>query len=102
MINKNQREADLKYKWCNCPKCGAYGKHYWHHVFNGALKEKSKQHDALIYWCWACHVTNKDSIHNDAELRLRLKKEHQIRIMEEYNITEDEFRVLFYKSYLYE
>jgi len=90
----------IAFEWQNCPNCGTYGKHYHHHVFNGALKEKSEKYNAKVYWCWACHVTNKDSIHNNAELRSQLKKEHQIRIMEEENMTVDEFRIIFYENHL--
>jgi len=86
----------------NCPNCGKYGVHFGHHCFNSANKKKSELHNSIEYWCSACHITNTDSIHNNATLRKQLKRKHQLRIMEEEEMSEQEFIVIFGKSYLWE
>ena len=88
------------YTYSDCPICGIYGKNYWHHVFNASLKSFSEKYNAIIYICYKCHVTNKDSIHNNYLLRLRLKKEHQLRIMEEQGWTAERWFKEVGESYL--
>jgi len=84
----------------SCPNCGQYGVHYWHHVYNGALKKKSEQYNAIEYWCDYCHIWGKDSIHNNAYLRRTLKQQHQRRIMEEESWSTEEFISAFGENYL--
>lgn len=84
----------------NCPGCDAYGTHYYHHVFNGAYKTKSEEYGAVEYYCYNCHVLAADSIHNNAELRISLKKKHQERIMKEYDMSVDDFIREFGRNYL--
>lgn len=78
-----------------CYLCGKPATDH-HHIFNGALRNKSEKFGAVICVCRECH----NAIHNDIKLRKALKKEFQIRIMSEYGMTEDEFRSEFYKNYL--
>lgn len=71
------------YKDGYCKICGEYKRLGWHHVFNGnkANKQFSEKHNAIVWACWPCHETNKDSIHNNAKLRLHLKGVYQEKIM---------------------
>lgn len=84
----------------DCPNCGTYGNHSWHHVFNGPLKKKSEKYNAVEYWCDLCHIWNTDSIHNNAELRLSLKQKHQRRIMQEQGWSMEQWLEEFGKNYL--
>lgn len=73
----------------DCEICGKYTNLSWHHVYgqNKASKRFSEANNAVLWVCWPCHVTNTDSIHNNAYLRKQLKAEHQERIMIEKNWT---------------
>lgn len=67
-----------------------------HHIYNGAMRSKSEQYGAVIKVCRDCH----EEIHHKHELREELKKEFQHRIMQNYNLTIDEFRAIFKKNYV--
>lgn len=67
-----------------------------HHIFNGAERNNSEKYGAVIQVCRKCH----NEIHRNAKLRLELKAEFQHKIMCEYNLTLDQFREIFKKSYL--
>jgi len=47
------------------------------------MRKFSEKYDAIIWPCWECHVTDKDSIHRNARRRRQLKAEYQKRIMRE-------------------
>lgn len=67
-----------------------------HHVFNGALRKKSEEYGATIRVCRSCH----EYIHKNADFRMMIKKTFQLQIMAERGMSEEEFREIFYKSYL--
>ena len=67
-----------------------------HHIFNGPMRNKSEEYNAVINVCRECH----DLIHKDYSLRESLKAEFQHKIMVEHNLTIDEFREIFKKNYL--
>lgn len=81
-----------------CDICGEWGTLSHHHIFTGSNKWISEKYNEFVWADWACHVTNADSIHNNAELRNRLKAEAQLRIMVLEGWTEDEWRVNIFKS----
>jgi len=87
-------------KYCECPNCGRVGTHYWHHVFNKSDKRLSEKYNAIVYWCDFCHIWDTYSIHNNAKLRLKLKQEHQQRIMLEEPMTMTEWIDVFGENYL--
>jgi len=68
-----------------CPFCHRYTTVSRHHIFGSTkgMRKFSERHEAVIWSCWECHVTNSNSIHRNAKLRNRLKAEHQKRIMQE-------------------
>lgn len=68
-----------------------------HHVFNGPMRQKSEEYGATMRLCRKCH----EEVHKSAQLRLLLKKAYQAQIMAEYKMSEDEFRQIFHKSYLF-
>lgn len=67
-----------------------------HHIFNGAMRKKSEEYGAVIQVCRECH----NEIHKNYALREQLKAEFQHRIMVDHNLTIEEFREIFKKSYL--
>lgn len=67
-----------------------------HHIFNASMRKKSEEYGATIRVCRECH----DYIHNHPKYMLILKKTFQFKIMSEYNLTEEDFRAIFHKSYL--
>ena len=67
-----------------------------HHIYNGAMRKKSEQYGAVINVCRECH----DLIHKDYALRENLKAEFQHRIMQNFNLTIEEFRAIFKKNYV--
>lgn len=78
-----------------CERCGQIATDR-HHIFNGAMRNKSEIFHAVIYVCRKCH----DEIHNNAELRKEIKAQWQEKLMKEHKWSEDDFREVFKKSYL--
>ena len=77
-----------------CYRCGKYGPTDWHHIFNAADKKRSEEYGAMIKVCRQCH----EAIHS-CEMQ-KYKEMAQIEIMYQNDMTEDEFRKEFGKSYL--
>lgn len=67
-----------------------------HHIFNGAMRNKSEQYGAVIKVCRECH----DLIHKDYTLRESLKSEFQHRIMVDKNMNISQWIDTFHKNYL--
>ena len=78
-----------------CYKCGCPATEI-HHIFNGAMRKKSEQYGAVVPLCRECHAR----IHDNAEERLALKAEFQVKIMAEQGWSIDEFREKFKKNYI--
>ena len=66
-----------------------------HHVFNGAMRNKSEEYNAVILVCRNCH----ERIHKDAGLRNSLKAQWQQALMAYHGWTLDEWREIFHKNY---
>ncbi len=80
-----------------CYLCGSPYQLETHHVFNQAYKKKSEKYGFLLTLCNACHTGRRDSVHNNAELRKRLKAEAQAEY--EKTHTRAEFIAEFGKNY---
>lgn len=78
-----------------CEICGAKATET-HHIFNGALRQKSEKYGATIQICRECH----EHIHKNYKFRHKLKAEYQKQIMKKYKMTIEDFRAEFYKNYL--
>ena len=78
-----------------CELCGARASET-HHIFNGALRKKSEEYGATIRLCRECH----DAIHKNDKFREKLKAQYQQKIMDEQGWSIEDFRKVFYKSYL--
>lgn len=93
-----QEDTDVCYFY-PCPTC-TVGKLDRHEVFGGALRAKSKR---LGLWVAICHIgchLGPQGVHECRERREALQKAAQLKAMEVYGWTEEDFRREFYKSYL--
>lgn len=73
-----------------------------HHVFGGTGKRKlSEKYGLWVYLHhFRCHEFGKESVHQNAESSLRLKRHAQERAMEVYGWSKEEFRGIIGKNYL--
>lgn len=80
-----------------CYLCGYDGRLETHHCMNGRPGRKLSDEYGLTVWlCPDCHR----NIHADYKARERLKQEAQLTLMKANNWSVDDFRAVFYKSYL--
>lgn len=77
-----------------------YGSHK-HHIFGGANRKHSDEDGLVIFLKPEHHNMSNKGIHNDKEFDLYAKKKAQLRWMEFYNKTEEQFRKRYGKSYLH-
>ena len=71
-----------------------------HHVFGGANRKRSESMGLWVYVYKPLHNNSPESIHEDFELNLMLKKWAQRLCMEHYEMTVEEFIGEFGKNYL--
>ena len=84
-------------------ECEICGSTMWlerHHCFNGAYRKKSEKFGAVATLCHFCHNEPPNGVHYNFEMMRQLKAKYQIKIMEEYRMTEKEFIQEFGKSYI--
>lgn len=80
-----------------CYICGYNGDTARHEILHGANRSNSKKFGLWISVCPRCHR----GIHaEDNGTFLYLKEEAEERFIREYNVTIEEFRVLFGRNYL--
>lgn len=72
-----------------------------HEPFGGPYRQKSKRLGIWVLLCHCrCHQFGPEAVHQNAAVALNLKQEAQLKAMEHYGWTVDEFRAEFGKSYL--
>lgn len=84
-----------------CFICGKNGG-YWgldkHHIFMGALRNKSEKYGLTVYLCHIeCHL---EGVHKNAKIDRKLKQIAQRKAMKYYGWTVEEFIKIFGKNYL--
>lgn len=95
IIQKNRNECFL------CHRNGYADPLDKHHIFGGALRNKSEKYGLTVYLCHSsCHIFGCNAVHQNAEISNNLKMIAQQRCMEEYGWTVDRFRKEFRKNYL--
>ena len=57
-----------------CFLCGEYGQLERHHIFGGALRDKSERYGLTVDLCPWCHREGPDADHRSAETRILLHK----------------------------
>ena len=74
-----------------------------HHIFGGALRQKSEKYGLKVYLCGERgHRNGPKSSHRNAKTILLLHQWGQRKAMQENGWTADEFRCEFFKNYLEE
>lgn len=79
---------------CHC--CGKGGDLVRHEVFHGSNRKKSKAYGCWVLLCPECHR----EIHSTAKKDWQLHWEGQIKAMEFYGWSIEDFRERFGKSYV--
>lgn len=88
-----------KYIISDCPYCGAFGRHYWHHIFNGSANRKLSEKygmTAMLHTAW--HNIPPNGVHHNKANDLKLKQFAQRKFIEMY--PDLDFREIFGRSYL--
>ncbi len=72
-----------------------------HHIFGGALRQKSEACGLYVYLCHSrCHEFGKNAVHANRETARRLHQYGQKLAMREQDWTIEDFRREFGKNYL--
>lgn len=83
-----------------CEICGSTQNIERHHVFNGAYRKKSERYNAVADLCHSCHNEPPNGVHHNAQNMKALKAKYQKRIMQEYQLTTEQFIHIFGKNYI--
>ena len=74
-----------------------------HHVFGGALRDKSERYGLFVYIHHnKCHIFGDNAVHVNAKVDRQLKEYAQKEAMILYNMCIADFRAEFRKNYIKE
>lgn len=72
-----------------------------HHIFGGGNRQLSEKYGLKVYLHHSkCHIFGDMSAHQNGEIAQKLHEIGQIKAMEQYGWSEDDFRKIFGKSYI--
>lgn len=73
-----------------------------HHIFGGyANRQKSEKYGLVVPLHHStCHELGKNAVHNNAEIMKKLRREAQLKAMEYYGWSIEEFIKIFGRNYL--
>ena len=83
-----------------CYICGSHRGLEWHHVYGGALRDKSERFGLKVRLCHYCHNEPPYGVHQNRRRRMQLQALVQKKAMEHYGWSEEDFRKEFYKNYV--
>jgi len=84
-----------------CGKNGAGDPLERHHIYQGALRNKSEKYGLVVYLCGnSCHRNGKYAVHRCRETRDMLMQWGQKKAMEEQGWDIEQFREVFGKNFL--
>lgn len=83
-----------------CWLCGKSGPTERHHIFGGALRQKSERYGLVLDLCHDCHNEPPDGVHFNAANMQFVRREGQRMAMRENGWDVEDFRREFYKNYL--
>lgn len=72
----------------------------YHHVFGGALRDKSEEYGLVVRLCHYCHNESPNGVHQNRYIRRKLQAIAQKKAMEHYGWDKERFIKEFYKNYL--
>ena len=84
-----------------CGRNGAGDPLERHHIYQGALRNKSEKYGLVVYLCGnSCHRNGKYAVHRCRETRDTLMRWGQKKAMEEQGWDIEQFREVFGKNFL--
>lgn len=84
-----------------CGRNGAGDPLERHHIYQGALRNKSEKYGLVVYLCGnSCHRNGKYAVHRCRETRDMLMQWGQRKAMEEQGWSVEQFREEFGKNFL--
>lgn len=84
-----------------CGRNGAGDPLERHHIYQGALRNKSEKYGLVVYLCGnSCHRNGKYAVHRCRETRDMLMQWGQKKAMEEQGWDIEQFREVFGKNFL--
>lgn len=84
-----------------CGRNGAVDPLERHHIYQGALRNKSEKYGLVVYLCGnSCHRNGKYAVHRCRETRDMLMQWGQKKAMEEQGWDIEQFREVFGKNFL--
>ena len=88
-----------------CFICGGYARFNdpldRHHVWEGSRKSISEKYGLTVYLHHnSCHIFGEYSVHVNAKINRALQRKVQLKAMEHYGWTEEDFIRIVGKSYL--
>lgn len=84
-----------------CHICHRYGYVERHHVFGGPNRKLSEKYDIVYTLCPDCHRNGQHAVHRDWKANLALKREGEVKWMEDTGLGVQDFIKVFGKNYLY-
>lgn len=86
-----------------CFLCGRTGNLDKHHIFGGPFRKKSEKYGLTVDLCHdTCHIFGPDSVHQNRETMLEIKRYGQRKAMQENGWSKEDFIREFGKNYLEE
>lgn len=83
-----------------CYLCGSRNWIEVHHVYPGVNRGASDDYGLTVPLCHYCHNEPPNGVHYNKERRQALQASVQVKAMEHYGWTEEDFRTIFHKSYI--
>lgn len=84
-----------------CFLCGRTGNLDRHHIFGGPFRKKSDRYGLTVDLCHdTCHIFGPDSVHQNREVMLDVKRYGQRKAMQENGWSKEDFIREFGKNYL--
>jgi len=84
-------------KQCAC--CGSTNQISIHHVFYGSCQRNlSSKYECVEWLCYECHQSCRGIHGGNLELDLKLKRKHQLRLME--TMSMEKFISIFRRNYV--
>lgn len=84
-----------------CFLCGRTGNLDRHHIFGGPFRKKSDRYGLTVDLCHdTCHIFGPDSVHQNREVMLEVKRYGQRKAMQENGWSKEDFIREFGKNYL--
>jgi hypothetical protein len=80
---------------CHTPLCVEK-----HHIYQGSRRSISEREGCTVYLCHTHHQDQRFGVHYDADLMRFFKRDCQRRWEEREGKGHDEFRAVFYESYI--